>query len=189
MRISRRFVRWAAAAVVGAAVLVLSPWYLFGYHFDADDLRAAVEGTWQLTVTPPGAPAEALMFRLVQGREASGDEADAGVGETHAVRRGPGLVRPSDACGHRSLVRTAGACMDVTEMPLEVTLFAAVPRPGEAMRGGFMVDGTRFEAGWLTVAIGDVSVQARVAPGGKVQQVSSRRGQDEMPATLVRIAR
>jgi len=181
MAVSKRFIRFVVVAVLGVGVLVLSPMLLFdqlAYHFGADELRSAVEGTWAWSVTPEGGPAETVTFRLVQGH-------DAPLG--HAARS---LVRSADACGNRSLVRTAGACVDTTDMPLEVTVIADGTRRGEAARGGLMVAGTRFESGWLTVQIGDLALEAKVTPQGAVEFLESRRGKLALaPSTLVRIAR
>jgi hypothetical protein len=181
MAVSRRFIRFVVVGVLGVSVLVLSPMLLFdrlSYHFGADELRAAVEGTWVWSVTPEGGPAETLTFRLAQGHDAP---------KGHAARS---LVRSADACGNRSLVRTAGACIDTTDMPLEVTVIADGPRRGEAARGELMVAGTRFESGSLTVRIGELSLYANVTPQGKVESLDSQRGDRvRVSSTLVRIAR
>jgi hypothetical protein len=178
---SRRRILIGVCTVVGLAVLVLSPMVdlIPRPNFGADELRAAVEGTWQLTVRGEDGTARTVTFRLVQGSEVEGGHASA-----HA------LIRPAAACGRRTLVRSAGACKDTTRMPLEVTRIADGGERREAEAGELMVFGTRFDHALLSVRVAELQVSASVTPAGEVGQVSSSgdAGQ-EFPSTLVRIAR
>src|SRR5512140_605696 len=106
--------RKAGTITIGLAVLSLSPvaiWWSVTPHYDYGDteLRAAVEGTWQLTTTT----GRNLTFTIRQAKETE---------RTHASR---GLVQSAAACGHRTLVRSAEACMDVSEMPLVIATATA----------------------------------------------------------------
>jgi hypothetical protein len=176
---SRRTIKLAVVAAVAVAVLVLSPWSAwFGddaFDYGLPEVRAAVEGTWQLTVSPPGGPAHTTTFTLAQGRD---------VAQTHAARA---LVQPAAACGTRSLVRPAGACVDMTTMPLDIQV-AGAPKP-EAEQGLFLVFGTTFRSGELHVALDGVTVSAMISPRGTVERATVHAPQavDGQPATLVRI--
>lgn len=177
----RRWIRIGLFTVVGLAVLVLNPVFgvLAGPNFGADELRAAVEGTWRLTVRGEGGAARTVTFRLTQGSEVEGEHASA-----------HGLIRPAGACGQRTLVRSAGACMDVTRMPLEVTLIADGGERRQAKAGELWVIGTRFEGAGLEVRVAELRVSASLSPAGDVQSVSSLGDAGhELPSTLVRIAR
>jgi hypothetical protein len=180
MAASRRFVRLAVLGGIALAVLVLNPWFWkslgLDYDFGTSELRAAVEGTWQLTVTPKDAPEEMVTFTLSQGST---------VRQDHASRT---LVRSADACGKRSLVKTARACLDTTTMPLEVRIADGAAR-GRVGSGQLHVDGTRFVEGALSIAIGEIFVDALVTPTGTVERVYGQRGGGELPSRLARIAR
>lgn len=175
-----RFHRVAAWAVA-AAVLVGNPLFGLGAeepHFGAKELRAAVEGTWRLTVRMADGAEQGIAFTIAQGGAVAG---------THASNRA--LVQPAAACGTRTLVKPAGACADETYMPLEVTLLVPWAQrrqePGE-----LMVEGTRFQNGYLSVSLASVRVSATILPNGRVQSVSSHS--DDHPglsSTLVRISR
>jgi hypothetical protein len=179
---ARRRVRWIVAGAVALAALVLNPMFgvFSGPRFGAAALRAAVEGTWRLTVDDAGAT-RTVTFRIAQGTEADAAEVERA---EHV-----GLVRPAGACGHRSLVRSAGACRDWTSMPLEVTLIA----DGEARRvapGTFSVVGSEFQVGELTVTVADVELSAQVTPAGDVREVWIPHSPGQMlRSTLARIAR
>ena len=166
---------------VAVAVLVLNP--VFGVFsepgFGAEELRAAVEGTWRLTVRGADGSEQAVMFRLAQGSEVEGGQSSARA-----------LVRPAAACGTRTLVRTAGACGDVTRMPLEVRLIAQGVARRQAEPGEFVVLGTEFRDGQLRVTVGDVRLSAGVTARGEVVGVSSHgTAGRELASTLARIAR
>lgn len=164
MALTRRFVKRTVITVVALAVLVLNP--VFGllsddYDFGAPELRAAVEGTWQLTIASPSAPPRTITFTLAQGAEPP---------DVHATRS---LVRPAAACGHRSLVKAASACIDSTNMSLDVTVIAGGLPQARSGRGMFVVGGTRFRSGDLRIDVGGVSLLATLTPAGEVVSASS----------------
>jgi len=180
MAASRRLVRFVSVGTLGLAVLVLNPVFgvFSGPSFGADELRAAVEGTWRLTVATGEGAERTVTFALVQGAK----PVHAGAERT--------LVRSAAACGSRSLVRTAGACMDTTEMPLEVTLLADGARRPQPEPGELMVIGTRFEQGRLRVAVAELQVTATITPSGEAIGAASEADDGRgLRSTLVRIAR
>jgi|GEM_PF-2854643 len=176
---SRRTIKLTVVAVIAVGVLVLSPWSAWfgdlGFDYGLPEVRAAVEGTWQLTAPSPGGAASTVTFTIAQGRDPA---------QTHAARA---LVRSAAACGSRSFVRPASACIDATYMPLEVQL-AGAPKP-LSEPGMFIVVGTSFHDGELHVPLDGVSLSAMVTPRGTVEEatVRSPQGIDARPATLVRI--
>jgi hypothetical protein len=116
-----------------------------------------------------------VTFTLAQG---------SAVRQEHAART---LVRAADACGGRSLVKPAGACLDTTTMPLEVRLAAAGAAPPVGA-GELYVFGTQFRNGQLELEVGDIHVKAVVTPLGVIDQLSSYRGHSELRSRLARVA-
>lgn len=191
-----RGVKITVAVTLGIAALILNPWFgaTSGFDYGAPEMRAAIEGTWRLTLTPNGEPRREITFRIAQGAAASQPHAS-----SHA------LVRAAAACGHRSLVRTAGACLDVSDMPLEITVLARGTPEGNVTRGEFRVMATRFVAGYLDAHIADLLISASVTPTGQAEEVTVHSvaplghvaslkvqwlsAKDLQPATLQRIAR
>ena len=159
--------RSVLVGVVALTALLLNPFYacsdLFGPDFGATEMRAAVEGTWRVTL-----PDRTVTIRVVQGGKAEQQSAAS-------------LIRPAVACGHRTFVKSAEACMDVSELPLEVTEL------GNAARsvGRFMVFGTSFRIGELVLDLGTTHVRAMVAPDGKTSEATVH----DKPVTIERISR
>jgi hypothetical protein len=168
-------VRKLVAVMIGLAVLVITPYFLF-FRFDYDDadLRAAIEGTWRLTL--PGQ--ESLVLSIAEAKAPA----------QHASRS---FVRSAAACGHRTFVRSAEACIDSTEMELVVTTEPA-SAPG---RGRIEVTGRTFQAGRLELELAELNVFGKVQPGGSVADVEAYglaggKWAAGIPgATLVRVAR
>lgn len=160
-------------AILGFLALVLSPagCGLFGpsYHYGAGEMRAAVEGTWTLEVD-----GKTIEFRLTQA--------------THASRATPGLVQTAAACSDgRTFVRSAHACVDEvnTKMPLEVELIAGLTL-AKPTTGEFRVSGEHFREGRLSVDLGDLLLDATLAPDGTVTDAHVWRDTQRFAATLAR---
>ena len=166
---------------VALAALVLNPMcgVFSGPDFGAEELRAAVEGTWRLTVATGDGAERTVTFALVQGAKA-----------VHADGSRT-LVRSAAACGTRSLVRTAGACMDLTRMPVEVALLVDGERRPQPEPGELMVIGTRFDHGKLSFEVADLRVTATITPRGEALGAASLApdGHPAPQSRLVRIAR
>ncbi len=146
-------IRWpfAIAVIVAAAFLFLDPRALLGgYSYDERDLRTAIEGRWRLA-----ASGEAIELTIRQADH-----------EVHAHRSS--LVRSADACGSRTLVRSAHACIDDTRMPLDILLAT-----GEHVDGLFSVLGVDFRRGGLRFVLPDGrAVEARILPAGTADEVT-----------------
>ena len=139
-----------AVAAVGLAALVLNPSYAClgdrepAYAFTAADMKSAVEGTWTLAIA-----GRHYILHVAQAAE---------IAQTHASRA---LVGEAHACGKRTLVRSAHACLDTSEMPLVVEL------SGERTSDGmFSIHGTTFREGQLVIRVAGQDVFARVTPEG-----------------------
>ena len=161
-------------AVFGLTALIVNPF--FGcdehepsYSYDAADMRIAIEGTWKLHVA--GKPEVTLTIR-------QSDKA-----ERHAMRAT--LVRSASACGTRSLVRNAGACMDISEMPLEIKIAGMTTK--RPPTGTFVVPAPYFDIGLLDIQLDDRELSAHVSPSGTVESASIWRDMDATSVTLVRV--
>jgi hypothetical protein len=209
MAASRRLVRFAVLGPVAGAVLVLNLrcGAFGGPRFGEREMKAAVEGTWQLTIGEPTASGPATGERIGSGQ--AGERGGGGIGEraggeqivTFRIEQGrkarhagarSALVQSAEACGTRSLVRAAEACVDVTRMPLDVTLIAgADARRAEV--GEMIVFGDDFKGGRVEVPLGEIAVTAQLSARGEVLEVredhSSGAHTRDLPLKLVRIAR
>ncbi len=154
-----------ALAFLANCDLITGPSWKYGEA----DMRAAVEGTWKLT-------RNGETITLV-AKQASGAK--------HSARE-TGFVKDAAACGNRSFIKEAAACIDSSELPLEITADKHAIEDA-----AFVVHSTRFDSGTLRFTIDDASVDARVDPSGKVEQVSMwMRGKNRFETvTLERIAK
>jgi len=178
MKLPKRLVKLAVVAVIGVAALVLNPWFgelADDFEYDAPELRAAVEGTWQLSFVGQDGLSRKVTFTLAQAAAAA---------QTHAART---FVRPAAACGQRSLVRTAGACSDFTEMPLEIVLLADAGPQRQPEAAHYFVYGTKFTTGELIADLGGLGLHTQIGSDGVASDVRVHDQRDNTAATLVRL--
>jgi hypothetical protein len=171
-------------AVLGLAALVLSPvaaCSMFSerdpvFEFGGAEVRAAIEGTWTITVPAwePGAPRVDYTVVITQGR-----------GPVAQRSARPSLVAAATACSERSLVRSASACGDSTKVPLDVQIVNAPSSHGS--RGELVVWGTRFHQGRLEATIDGLTLAAQISAGGTATKVSVLVDNDYRNATMVRV--
>jgi hypothetical protein len=131
---------------VGLAALVLNPYACSSTReltYGADDMRAAIEGTWHLA-TSRGS----YTFQIEQA------------GATTTETSQASLIPSAHACGKRTLVKSAHACVDTTTMPL------VVKYAGETTEGSFVVDGHTFESGRLAMDIDGQVIGVRISKYG-----------------------
>jgi hypothetical protein len=144
------------------------------FQYGAAEMRAAVEGSWSFAITPTGGATIAVTVQLDQAATAPGATA---LQPRHA------LVRAAYACGTRTLVKSAGACVDMSSMPLTITVVSGDPSLSSATTSGaFDVFGLTFTQGTLQLALGPYQIQALVNPDGSV--VSSTVIASGMAGTL-----
>jgi hypothetical protein len=130
-----------------------------GFQFGAAEMRAAVAGDWSFTITPTGGDATQVTVNIDQ----------AAAPATAARAPGVALVRAAHACGNRTLVKSAGACLEVTQMPLAVTYVSGDAAFANAtLSGTFNIFGLQFMTGDLDLRIGPYQVLARLNPDGTI---------------------
>jgi hypothetical protein len=151
---------------VPVAVFFLNPSFACSdepqFQYGAAEMRAAVEGDWSFTITPDGGTATQVTVHLAQAATAP----------TATASRAPAraFVRAAQACGSRTLVKSAGACIDISQMPLDVTYVSGDSAFATAtLTGNFSVYGLVFATGELGLVVGSyhltVQVQADGTPG------------------------
>lgn len=147
--------RFTAAIAIGVAALILDPAGAFsdqGFDYTAKDMKAAIEGTWELTVE-----GKTTKFTLEQASTVAVHTPDGG------------LVRSAVACNQRTLVKSAAACIDGSQMPLEVRVVSgpfALPA-----KGTFMVY-AKFDKGTLFLNSDSDWIRAEISPKGVATKVS-----------------
>jgi hypothetical protein len=126
------------------------------FQYGAEEMRAAVAGDWSLTITPDGGSATQVTVHV--------DQAAAPAAAAGPTR---GLVRAAQACGVRTLVKSAGACIDWSEMPLAVGYVSGDSTFTTAtLSGQFRIFSLVFDTGDVTLTIGPYQVLAQVKADG-----------------------
>jgi len=147
--------------VVPVAVFFLNPTFACSdepqFQYGADEMRAAVEGDWLFTITLESGPMQVAVYI----EQAPGSPA--------ATARAPGraMVRAAHACGTRTLVKSAGACSDDSQMPLAVSyVLGDAYFSDAALSGTFTVHGLAFTTGVLNLTLGSYQIRSEVHADG-----------------------
>jgi hypothetical protein len=147
--------------VLSVAVFLLNPSFACSdepdFQFGAAEMQAAVAGDWAFTITPTGGYAMQVTVHIDQGTAPA----------TAARTAGLALVRAAHACGNRTLVKSAEACIETTQMPLAVGYVSGDAAFASAtLSGWFNVHGLTFTMGELDLMIGPYQVLTRVNADG-----------------------
>jgi len=153
------------------AVFLLNPNLACGvaqpeFHYGATEMRAAVEGDWTFTFTSADGSSTQVTLHLAQ--------APAPIA-SRLRGHGGHLIRSAEACGTRTLIKGAEACIDLTEMPLAVTYEAGDPSfaaPEARLSGNFTVYGLEFTGGTLRLGLeplGSVELEVDLNADGSVR--------------------
>jgi hypothetical protein len=162
--------RGAIVLVVGLVAFLVTPYALWRgdggaeFEYGAAELRPMVEGTWRLELAAnpdAGEPAQTLQIELTWSHKSL---------QARASGRG-GWIREAAACSERSLVRPAHACMDTTELVLDVAI-DGVPL---AKPGRFVAYGTRFGGGQVMATHGETQLSASVDKAGVMRDAAYGR--------------
>jgi hypothetical protein len=130
------------------------------FQYGAAEMQAAIAGTWSFTITPTGGTATEVTVQI--------DEADTAPGATAKASRRH-LIRAAHACGSRTLVKSASACIDISSMPLAITFISGDPSLMSAqLTGVFTVAGTIFQSGMVDLTLGPYQIAAQVDSDGTV---------------------
>jgi len=131
------------------------------FQYGAEEMRAAVQGDWSFTVTPDGGTATQVMVHL--------DQAAVAASATASRAQGRAVVRAAHACGTRTLVKSAGACIDISQMPLAVTYLSGDASFANAtLSGTFTVFSLTFGVGTLDLTLGPYQITVMVNADGSL---------------------
>ncbi len=135
------------------------------FQYGELEMKAAVEGTWVLTLGEATDPTkEEITLRVTQSREDPTTQTQ--------VQRRTGLVRSAVACSNRSFVASANACVDSSSMPLDVTMVSGPDGYKDAqLSGNLGVHSLIFSQGFFYLSFGTVFFDAQIAPDGTVKSV------------------
>jgi hypothetical protein len=158
-----RQMRKLIVAAVALAVFLITPYFLYqsvtAFRFGEAEMRRAVEGTWTVELTSSAGARRSFTLEIQQARP------------SERAEREHGWIRSAAACGQRSFIRRAEACLDTSTMPL--TLIALGDDRPASLRGRFIVDGKSFQRGTLDLGIDGHSIFAQLSPTGDVLEVSA----------------
>ena len=150
--------------ILAASALVLNPFFACSatdavFQFGLPHIEAAIDGTWEATVTTREGTTTTVKFRMAPG-----------TGEAAEQHGSLDLVNRAAACSNRTLVASAHACLDTTQVPLVLT---ALDGSTLQMSGELRIIGMRFESAFARLSLGDVSVSATILPSGSVKSAEA----------------
>jgi hypothetical protein len=175
--------RWLLGGALLVATVIINPLYACrggapaSFTFGTDEVQAAVEGAWTLVVPATSTEPARTVALQVEVSDKPARIAAAG---------SDGLVASAYACGSRTLVRSAGACLDVTRVPLTVTVASG---DVTTARGSLEIYGLRFDRGQLMLQLDAQPLTATLSPGGQASDVRLGSAHDDAAwrdGTLVR---
>jgi hypothetical protein len=157
------------ALVLGLLAFVLNPGFACspgddGFTYGEQDMRDAVEGPWRVTIDKGQGPVS-FTLRFAQA-----------TAPTTAQRRegGATLLRAAHACGTRTFVAGAAACIDLSDLPLAITFVDGDDAYREiAFTGHFQVMSLHFDQGNLELRFGDDWVNASLPRGETTASIRS----------------
>jgi hypothetical protein len=131
------------------------------FEYGEAEMRAAVEGTWELGLLAGDGTRSTLSLRIVEATEKKDGSA---LLRPDKLR---GLIRSAAACGSQSFVKPAGACISESTMPIEVAYLSGDQRfQNVAMSGLFIIPSEKLIPGRLELQLGDMRANATVTPQG-----------------------
>jgi hypothetical protein len=133
------------------------------FKYGEAEMKAAVEGTWLLTLRATDGALSETTLQIAESSKAQAMMSPTVPGRSYRT----GVIRSAAACGTRTIVKSAGACIDASEMPLDIVVTGGDPRfQGVSSSGGLTIPSTYFTQGMLYLKLGDFSVMFNVAPSG-----------------------
>jgi hypothetical protein len=165
------------AMVLGALMFLLNPNLACDdggpqFQYGEAEMRAAIEGNWLVTFTARDGTSTQVTLRIEEG-----------TGPQTSYQTG-GLVRSAYACGTRTFVKSAAACVDGSQMPLTVAVVAGDSVYASATwSGDFIVMSTVFVSGsgMLSLSFGDLHLQANVSPDGSPGSANLYSASTDLP--------
>jgi hypothetical protein len=155
------------------------------FQFGEAEMRTAVEGRWQIDWNVAGGASTSVTVDILEG----GVGYDGGASVMRPSGQRHGFIRSAAACDSRTFVRSAGACVDVSRMDLQVAYVSGDSAlQAEPIGGTFSVYGLSFGTGYLHLVFGKTSVSVGLGPDGTVRSTSGMSPEGQLTVTAKRVA-
>jgi hypothetical protein len=176
------------AMSLALVAFLVNPWFACTgqdepeFTYGEAEMKAAVEGTWVLTLASGGANQE-ITLQVSESNKALPDQMQA------MQKSQRSFVRSAAACGNRTFVSSAHACADSSSMPLAVSMVSGPDTYKDAeMSGSLMVGSLNFTRGELGLTLGSLRVFASISPDSTVVGTPSA-GDGATSMTVVSLVR
>jgi len=147
-----------------------------GFTYGEKEMRATVQGTWRVTIDKGNSP---VSFTLLFDQSSTASASLKTTGHT--------FIRSAQACGTRTFVKGAAACIDMSQMPLTITFTSGdTAYDALAYTGTFSVYSLNFTQGSLELRFGADWVNANLDRNGTRATVYSSTFKTDQgtPATI-----
>jgi len=157
--------RLALASTFAAAAFLLNPLAIGcisnddpEFTFSDTEMRAALAGEW--TLTAAGSTSTVRFEQAATSPTASRSPSSTS------------WLATAHACGTRTLIASANACIDVTEMPLRIVVLDGPLSSSSSLSGTLRVYGTSFMRGELELTASGATANAQISPTGEILEQS-----------------
>ena len=134
-----------------------------GFTYGEEDMLATVQGAWRVTIDKGQGP-RSFTLQIDQSETAL----------ARLETTGGSLIRSAHACGSRTFVKGAAACLDISTMPLSIAFTEGDDAYKDfAYSGIFSVASLHFTQGQLSLNFGEDWIYATLPPGGTSATISS----------------
>ena len=171
------------ALLLGLLAFVLNPGFACspnsddpGFTYGEKEMLSTVQGPWRVTIDKGNGP---VSFTLLVDQAASAS--------ARLEKQGRAFIRSAHACGTRTFVKGAAACIDMSEMPLAVTFTSGDTTYKDiAYAGTFRVTSLNFTQGDLQFNFGTDWINANLLRDGTsaTNITTSMRINQVTPATI-----
>ena len=156
------------------------------FKYGEAEMKGAVEGTWLLTVRAPDGTLSETTLKIAESSKAQAMLSPTTPSGSYRT----GVIRSAAACGTRTFVKSAGACVDMSEMPLDVVAAGGDPRfQAVSSSGDLSISSLIFSQGTLDLKLGDFSAWFTVAPDGTTSSPSGGSIDGTTVVSMVRTAK
>ena len=156
------------------------------FKYGEAEMKGAVEGTWMLTLRATDGTLSETTLQIAESGKAQALLSPTAPGGSYRT----GLIRSAAACGTRTFVKSAGACIDMSEMPLDVVVAGGDPRfQAVSSSGNLRIASLIFSLGMLELKLGELSVWSTVAPDGTTSSPGGGSADVGTVVSMVRTAK
>ena len=156
------------------------------FTYGEAEMKGAVDGTWLLTLRATDGTLSEATLQIAESSKPQAMLSPAAPSGSYRT----GVIRSAAACGTRTFVKSAGACIDMSEMPLDVVVAGGDPRfQAVSSSGALRITSLIFSQGTLDLKLGDFSAWFTVAPDGTTSSPSGGSIDGSTVVSMVRTAK